>query len=191
MQMARWATAEAAFKHGEPWWWPSCTVFVGGNRVTINPNLPGAEQAFNESELDNRLFKQEPILIFLGYSLLIPLVEAFSAIELLIKSDYSPPATAVECFNYLTRYDLESDSQEGDQRKTIFTWVEEFHYVQGQAELQPLFNAWDENTRKFDQATEIALERATVVFEATVASHKRLPDHIVDGIYVRIEILQR
>lgn len=121
-----------------------------------------------------------------------PLVEAFSAIELLIKSDYSAPLNTVESFDYLSRYGQEDNPQSSHKlRKTISTWVEELLYVQQHVKLAPNFKVWDENTREIDQAVETAINRATVVFAAITPPCRRLPKHIVNGIYARIEVLQR
>jgi hypothetical protein len=123
------------------------------------------------------------------------LVAAYIEIDKITPSPTEICSSAVEAFVYLLTFDYDSysgpDSRPIHQRHGVNNWTNYMDYVQRQVNLGPRFALWDKHTMEIERLALKAISESEKVLEFHNPPDKRLPEELVDGIYVRIKVLRR
>ncbi|KFZ01276.1 hypothetical protein V500_00825 [Pseudogymnoascus sp. VKM F-4518 (FW-2643)] len=130
---------------------------------------------------------------FVGQSfLLLPaLVKTYIAIDRLNSTETSECPTLVEAISYIIYYDSTRLGNTREYRHTIESWREHMQHIEKLLNFAPDFARWDEHTKEIEKLANSALTESLRVIDAHIPAEKtKLPLEIVDGIYVRVELLQ-
>lgn len=119
------------------------------------------------------------------------LVAAYIEIDRLTTTSVVTCTSAVEAFDYLIKRDSKYIKPGWKEFFFIDIWEKYMDYVQQQERFSPEFTQWDKHTREFDDLAEKALGESRKVIEAHNPPDKRLPEEVVEGIYIRTAALQR
>ncbi|CZR66337.1 uncharacterized protein PAC_16238 [Phialocephala subalpina] len=129
---------------------------------------------------------------FIGRSfpLLPALVKTYVAIDRLNSTETRNCSTSVEAIDYIIHFDRVFVAR-GRDYDTIKSWRDYMKYIQKQADIfAPDFAQWDKHTREIERLANDALAESKRVIEEHNRPEKRLPNEVVDGIYVRTGLLQ-
>ncbi|KFY30353.1 hypothetical protein V493_01972 [Pseudogymnoascus sp. VKM F-4281 (FW-2241)] len=81
----------------------------------------------------------------------------------------------------------------GNSREYLYTiksWREHMQHIEKFLSFSPDFARWDEHTKEIEKLANAALTESMGVIDTHIPAAKKLPQAVVDGIYVRVELLQ-
>ncbi|KFX90800.1 hypothetical protein V490_06270 [Pseudogymnoascus sp. VKM F-3557] len=141
--------------------------------LSINSNYPDVIESINES-----------------FPLLPALAKTYIAIDRLKTIVPNDCLTSPEAMGYIIQF-AEADPYRGRKYDTIPIWQEYLEETQRKVSFAPNFTDWDEDTKEIKGLAKDAIAASMRVLKEHKRAGRRLPKEVVDGIYVRTNLLQR
>lgn len=117
-------------------------------------------------------------------------MKTYVAIDRLNSTEASDCLTSVEAMDYIIHFDRVTQATDRPY-DTIQTWRDNMKYIEEQADIfAPDFTQWDKHTREIETLATNALTESKRVLEEYHPADKRLPNEVIQGIYVRTRLLQ-
>jgi hypothetical protein len=125
-----------------------------------------------------------------AFPLLPALAKTYIAIDRLSNIVPDDCLTSPEAMGYIIQF-AEVDPLRGRKYNTIASWQEYLEDTERKAGFAPNFTDWDEDTKEIEGLAKDAIAASMRVLKEHKRAGRKLPKEVVNGMYVRTELLQR